>query len=109
MRFLPTVSMITSLAFGALFVGSSWGGQGDVAVVTSPFELFTDYGMRIQARSRALLTLNVQLACQHSGYLPTARALRGGGYSADQYLVGPEGGRVFVERCVREIDALWAK
>jgi hypothetical protein len=82
---------------------------GDVAVVTSPFELFTDYGIRIQARSKALLTLPVQLACQHSGYLPTARAVRGGGYSADKYLVGPEGGRVLVDRCIKQIDALWAK
>ena len=80
---------------------------GDVAVVTNPFELFTDYGIRIQARSKALMTLVVQLSCQHSGYLPTARALRGGGYSADKYLVGPEGGRVFVEECVKRINALW--
>jgi hypothetical protein len=82
---------------------------GDTAVVSSPFELFTDYGIRIQARSNAVLTLVVQLSCRYSGYLPTARAVRGGGYSADKYLVGPEGGRAFVDRCVRQIDALWAK
>lgn len=82
---------------------------GEMAVVTSPFELFTDYSMRIQARSKALLTLVVQLSCRHSGYLPTARAVRGGGYSADKFLVGPEGGRVLVDQCVRQIDALWAK
>lgn len=80
---------------------------GDVALVTAPFELFTDYGIRIQARSKAVATFVVQLACQHSGYLPTARAIRGGGYSADRYLVGPEGGRVFVDRCVACINALW--
>jgi hypothetical protein len=82
---------------------------GEVAVVTNPFELFTDYGMRIQARSKALLVFNVQLSCQVSGYLPSARAVRGGGYSGDKYLVGPEGGRVFVDDCVRHIEALWAK
>ncbi len=82
---------------------------GDTAIVSSPFELFTDYSVRIQARSKAVLTLLVQLSCQHSGYLPSARAVRGGGYSADKYLVGPAGGGVFVDRCVREIESLWAK
>lgn len=80
---------------------------GDVALVTCPFELFTDYGIRIQTRSKAVATFVIQLACHHSGYLPTARAVRGGGYSADRYLVGPEGGRVFVDQCVARINALW--
>jgi hypothetical protein len=82
---------------------------GDAAIVTSPFELFTDYGLRIQARSKAVCTLVVQLCCQHSGYLPSARAVRGGGYSADKALVGPEGGRVFVDECVSRINALWSQ
>jgi len=80
---------------------------GDIAVLTNPFELFTDYGMRVQARSKAVLTFVVQLSCQSSGYLPTARALQGGGYSADKFLVGPEGGRVFVDRSVEAINELW--
>lgn len=80
---------------------------GEIAVATSPFELFTDYGMRIQARSPALLTFVVQLACGHSEYLPTTRAVQGGGYSAEQYLVGPEGGRVLVEETIKRLEALW--
>ena len=80
---------------------------GDIAVVTNPFELFTDYGIRMQARSKAVLTFVVQLSCQGSGYLPTARAVRGGGYSADEFLVGPEGGRVLVEQSVEAINELW--
>jgi hypothetical protein len=80
---------------------------GDIAVVTNPFELFTDYGIRMQARSKAVLTFVVQLSCHHSGYLPTARAVRGGGYSADKFLVGPEGGRVLVEQSVETINELW--
>jgi hypothetical protein len=80
---------------------------GDVAVATNPFELFTDYAIRIQARSQAVMTLMVQLSCQHSGYVPSARAVRGGGYSADKYLVGPEGGRVFVDECVKRINGLF--
>ncbi len=70
-------------------------------------ELFIDYGMRIQARSTALLTFVVQLSWGHSEYLPTTRAVRGGGYSAEKYLVGPEGGRVLVEESVQRINALW--
>jgi hypothetical protein len=80
---------------------------GEAAVITSPFELFTDYGIRIQARSEAVLTLVVQLARHHSGYLPTARAVAGGGYSADKFVVGPEGATVFVEESVAAINALW--
>ena len=64
-------------------------------------------GKRIQARSKALLTFVVQLSCHGSGYLPTARAVRGGGYSADAFLVDPEGGRVLVEESVKRINALW--
>jgi hypothetical protein len=80
---------------------------GDTALVTNPFELFVDYGIRIQARSKALLTFVVQLSCHASGYLPTARAIRGGGYSAEEYVVGPDGGRVLVDESVKRINALW--
>ncbi|MGI6419955.1 MAG: hypothetical protein ACOX1P_30330 [Thermoguttaceae bacterium] len=80
---------------------------GDAALVTAPFEIFTDYAIRIQARSKAVLTFVVQLSCQHSGYLPTSRAVKGGGYSADRYLVDPDGGRVFADACVARINALW--
>jgi len=80
---------------------------GDVALATNPFELYLDYGVRIKARSPAVLTLVTQLSCQHSGYLPTARAVRGGGYSADKYVVGPEGGRRLVDETVTRLQALW--
>jgi len=80
---------------------------GDVALATNPFELYLDYGIRIKARSPAVLTLVTQLSCQHSGYLPTARAIKGGGYSADKYVVGPEGGRMLVDETVTRLKALW--
>lgn len=54
---------------------------GDVAIATHPFELFLDFGIQIKARSPALQTFVVQLVGVQ-GYLPTARAVRGGGYSA---------------------------
>jgi len=80
---------------------------GDVALATNPFELYLDYGIRMKARGRAILTFIVQLSCQHSGYLPTERAVQGGGYSADKYVVGPDGGQVLVNESVKLINAMW--
>ncbi len=82
---------------------------GDVAIATNPFELFLDYGIQMKARSKAVQTLVIQLACNSGGYLPTERAVRGGSYSAEvvSNLVGPEGGQVLVARTVEAINALW--
>jgi len=80
---------------------------GDVAIATNPFELYLDYGVRIKARSPAVLTLLVQLSCGHCGYLPTEKGVEGGGYSADKYVVGPKGGQVLVDETVRQLTALW--
>lgn len=81
---------------------------GDVAIATNPFELFTQYGIQIKARSRALQTFVIQLAGPGT-YLPTAAAVRGGGYSAivASSVVGPEGGQVLVDRTVGLINSLW--
>ena len=81
---------------------------GDVAIATNVFELFTEFGIQIKARSRALQTFVIQLAGSGS-YVPTARAARGGGYSAiaESNLVGPEGGQVLADRTVELINSLW--
>ena len=81
---------------------------GDVAIATNPFELFTQYGIQIKARGRALQTFILQLAGPGT-YLPTAVAVRGGGYSAivASSVVGPEGGQVLVDRTVGLINSLW--
>lgn len=81
---------------------------GDVVLCTNPFELFTDYGVQIKARSKALQTFVIQLAGPGT-YLPTERAVRGGHYSAvvQSNLVGPEGGQVLVDRTVELINSLW--
>jgi len=81
---------------------------GDVAIATNPFELFVDFGVQIKARSPALQTFVVQLVGVE-GYLPTARAVRGGGYSAvaESNTVGPEGGQVLVDRTVDLVKSLW--
>ena len=83
---------------------------GDVAIATNHFELFTEYGVRIKARSPALQTFIIQLAGS-GGYLPTERAVRGGGYSAviQSSRVGPDGGQVLVDRTVEALGELWAK
>lgn len=80
---------------------------GEVAMATSPFELYLDYGIRIQARSPAAATMLVQLCSGASGYLPTAQAVQGGGYSADKFRVGPEGGQALVEETLRQITTLF--
>jgi len=80
---------------------------GDVAMATNPFELYHDYATRIEARSTAPLTMLVQLCSGHSGYLPTERAVRGGGYSADKFIVGPAGGQALVETSVEHINQLF--
>lgn len=79
----------------------------DIAIATNPFELFVDYGLMIKAKSKAILTFIVELSCRNSGYLPTARARQGGGYSAENILVGPEGGIRLVEETVKQINQLW--
>ena len=82
---------------------------GDVAIATNPFELYLDYGIQIKARSKAVQTFLIQLAGNEGAYLPTAKAVRGGHYSAEVVSnhVGPEGGKVLVNRTVGAINALW--
>lgn len=81
---------------------------GDVAIATNDFELYTDYGVMMQARSPATQTLVIQLAGE-SSYLPTERAVRGGGYGAipQSNRVGPPGGQILVDRTVELIQSLW--
>jgi hypothetical protein len=81
---------------------------GDIAIATNSFELFTDFGIQIKARSPALQTFIVQLAGPGS-YLPSKRAELGGGYSAivESNEVGPEGGQVLADRTVELLKALW--
>jgi len=85
---------------------------GDVAIATNPFELFVDYGVQIQARSPAVQTFLIQLAASGAlpaYYVPTTRAVPGGGYSAEptHNLVGPEGAQALVDRTVEAINELW--
>lgn len=82
---------------------------GDIAIATSPFELFLDYGNRIKARSPAEQTFIVQLCCGVGGYLPTEKAEKAGHYSA--YIssgnVGHEGGDLLVRNTLSQIKKLF--
>lgn len=80
---------------------------GEVAIASNPFELFVDYGLRIKGRSKAKQTFIVQLSGDYCDYLPTIRALQGGGYSAMANMVGPIGGNVLVNETVELINSLW--
>jgi len=82
---------------------------GDVAIATNDFELFTDFGIQIKARSPALQTFIIQL-CGPGSYIPTDRAVRGGGYSTivESNEVGPVGGQALTDQTVDEIKSLWA-
>jgi hypothetical protein len=84
---------------------------GDIAICTNPFELFAEYGLRIEGRSKAKLTFVVQLSAgDYAGYLPTQRAIEGSsykGYSALVNSVGPEGGQALVDRTVNIIESIW--
>ena len=81
---------------------------GDIVIATNPFELFLDYSMRLKPRSHAILTFIVELANGVDGYLPTAKAEAGGGYSAivQSGTVGSEGGQELVEKTLEIINKI---
>lgn len=82
---------------------------GQMAIVTNPFELYLDYGIQMKTRSPAVQTFVVQLAGSGS-YLPTERAVAGGAYGAvpASTQVGPEGGRILVERTLALLQQAWS-
>lgn len=81
---------------------------GDVAIVSNDFELFTDFGIQMKARSPALQTFVIQLAGPGS-YVPSQRAVDGGGYSAivESSEVGPEGGQSLTDQTIDTLHTLW--
>ena len=85
---------------------------GEVAFVSERYELYTDFGQRIQARSPFTQTFTIQLSAglpdmpgYVAGYLPTARSLPNGGYQShpvdNRFVPSPEGGQQMVDEAVR--------
>lgn len=103
---------------------------GQAALCTNQFEFYTEFGIRIKARSKANQTFVVQLCNGAKNfpdpengivpdeeiwgsagtYLPTERALPGGAYGStlQQNIVGPEGGALIVENTLKMIEQLWS-
>ena len=75
---------------------------------TNPFELFTEYGLRIRARSKIEQVFVVQLCDDAGVYLPTQAALDGGSYSSKPAttLLGPDQGDILVEKTLEVIESL---
>lgn len=82
---------------------------GDAVICTNAFELYTDFGIQMKARSKANLTIVVQLANGGGTYLPSERAVKGGGYGAviQSNTVGPEGGQTLVEETLKMVNSMW--
>ncbi len=83
---------------------------GQAAFATNPFELYCEFGLRMQARSRAQQTFVIQLSSNaKGGYLPTQTAVAGGSYGAKPVssLIGPDGGDLLVEETLAAINALF--
>ena len=83
---------------------------GDIAIATNEFELYTDYGVQMKARSPGIQTFVIQLAGPGT-YLPTERAAKHGGYGAviQSSQIGPDGGQVLVKRTVELLKGMWEK
>ncbi len=81
---------------------------GDIALATNPFELYLDFGVRMQERSPAIQTFLVQLAGSGT-YVAPERSVEGGAYGAvpGSNVVGAEGGQQLVERTLEVIEELW--
>lgn len=81
----------------------------DIAIATSPFELFLDFGNKLRARSKAKQTFIIQLACGSDGYVPTKMAEKGGHYSAyiSSGTTGHIGGDIWVNNTLENINKMF--
>lgn len=81
---------------------------GSAVLLTNPFELYIAYADRMRAHSGTPNTMIVQLTCGYAGYLPTAQAVAGGGYSAgvNNGFIGPDGGDALVDASLSLLQRL---
>lgn len=84
---------------------------GSIAIATNPFELFSEFALRLKARAKADQLFVVQLSNGLGGYLPTSSAVLGGGYSskpASTYC-GPDGGNILVDRTLETVNRMFTR
>ena len=81
---------------------------GKAVFLTNPFECFVAYGDRIKAALPEMDIFDVQLTDDYLGYLPTAEAVRSGGYSAMLFngSCPPAGGDALVEESIAMLKKL---
>jgi len=73
---------------------------GDVAIGTSPFEMYLSYGLNLRSKlSKYKHVLPVQLTGGHYGYLPNPDSIENPSYGvgASSGITGPEGGFMIVD------------
>ncbi len=82
---------------------------GDVAFATNPFELYLDYGVRMQELSKATQTFLIQKSGCSGTYLPSERSVAHKGYGSvpASTNIGPEGGQKLVDWTVDTINRMW--
>jgi hypothetical protein len=83
---------------------------GDMAIATNPFELYLDFSIQMKTRSKAVQTFVVELSSgPGGGYLPTRRSVAGGAYGAipQSTMIGPDGGKVLVNKTLDIIESMW--
>ena len=82
---------------------------GNVALLSNPFELYQEYADRMRMALKDVHVFDVQLADDALGYLPTQKAVDGGGYSAGLFscLFGQQGGDALVRHSVALVESLF--
>lgn len=82
---------------------------GDAAVLVLPGEPFVEGQLEIKMRSPFKRTYVAHMANQYAGYIPTPRALRGGGYETDTCMASkfaPEALGIIADESVRILNEL---
>ncbi len=82
---------------------------GDLAIASSPGQMFCEFGLATKKRSPFDATMFVSIANGNIGYVPTAEAIERGGYEPTLCRGSrsiPEAGDMIVDASVRLLDSL---
>lgn len=81
---------------------------GNVGIVAMPNEIFVEYGLKIKENSPFEYTIVVELAndSRRYWYVPTAEAIRKGGYEVVQNRYAPDAGDKLVDEAVKSLKNL---